>query len=73
LDLNNVTLVGFSMGGGEIALLNTGGTMSAVPPFLLKTDNNPEGVATPSGLWWAGGGWINMQAWAALGTVGGWT
>ena len=53
LDLNNVTLVGFSMGGGEIArYLGTYGDariarvafVSAVPPFLLKTDNNPEGV-----------------------------
>ena len=53
LDLNQVTLVGFSMGGGEIArYLGTYGDariarvafVSAVPPFLLKTDNNPEGV-----------------------------
>jgi len=53
LDLNNVTLVGFSMGGGEIArYISTYGDsriarvafVSAVPPFLLKTDNNPDGV-----------------------------
>ena len=53
LDLNNVTLVGFSMGGGEIArYLGTYGDariarvafVSAVTPFMLKTDNNPEGV-----------------------------
>ncbi|ALW85529.1 arylesterase [Hymenobacter sedentarius] len=53
LDLSNVTLVGFSMGGGEIArYLGTYGDariarvafISAVTPFMLKTDNNPEGV-----------------------------
>jgi pimeloyl-ACP methyl ester carboxylesterase len=53
LDLNNVTLVGFSMGGGEIArYLGTYGDariarvafVGAVTPFMLKTDNNPEGV-----------------------------
>ena len=53
LDLNNVSLVGFSMGGGEIArYIGTYGDariarvafVSAVPPFLLKTENNPEGV-----------------------------
>ena len=53
LDLHNVSLVGFSMGGGEIArYIGTYGDariarvafVSAVPPFLLKTENNPEGV-----------------------------
>ncbi|MBD2724048.1 alpha/beta fold hydrolase [Hymenobacter armeniacus] len=53
LDLNQVTLVGFSMGGGEIArYIGTYGDkriarvafVGAVTPFLLKTDNNPEGV-----------------------------
>ena len=53
LDLQHVTLVGFSMGGGEIArYIGTYGDariarvafVSAVPPFLLKTDNNPDGV-----------------------------
>jgi non-heme chloroperoxidase len=53
LDLKDVTLVGFSMGGGEIARyigrygearLARVAFVSAVPPFLLKTDNNPEGV-----------------------------
>jgi len=53
LDLNQVTLVGFSMGGGEIArYIGTYGDariarvafVGAVTPFMLKTDNNPEGV-----------------------------
>ncbi|NQX29041.1 alpha/beta hydrolase [Microbacteriaceae bacterium VKM Ac-2854] len=52
LDLNDVTLVGFSMGGGEVArYVSTYGTArlhsvvfaSAVPPYLLKTADNPEG------------------------------
>jgi pimeloyl-ACP methyl ester carboxylesterase len=53
LDLYNVTLVGFSMGGAEVACsskYNTEGRVtkaafvSAVTPFLLKTDSNPDGV-----------------------------
>lgn len=53
LDLVGATLVGFSMGGGEVArYLGTYGServeravfISAVPPFLLKTSENPEGV-----------------------------
>lgn len=49
----NVTLVGFSMGGGEVAryLSNHGGRgvvkaalISAVVPYMLQTDDNPEGV-----------------------------
>jgi pimeloyl-ACP methyl ester carboxylesterase len=49
LDLRNVTLVGFSMGGGEVArYLRKYGSravfMAAIPPFLLKTSDNPEGV-----------------------------
>jgi pimeloyl-ACP methyl ester carboxylesterase len=53
LSLSNVTLVGFSMGGGEIArYLGTYGSskvarvayISAVTPYLLKTDDNPDGV-----------------------------
>ena len=52
LDLNDVTLVGFSMGGGEVArYATTYGTerlhsvvfASAVPPYMAKTDDNPEG------------------------------
>src|SRR2546428_2841368 len=53
LDLRDVALVGFSMGGGEVArYLGTHGSkrvskavfISAVPPFLLKTADNPGGV-----------------------------
>ena len=52
LDLNDATLVGFSMGGGEVArYLSSYGTervskavlAAAVPPYLYKTDDNPEG------------------------------
>ena len=51
-DLRDVTLVGFSMGGGEVArYISRYGTgrvakavfTSAITPFLLKTDDNPEG------------------------------
>lgn len=53
LDLHDVVLVGFSMGGGEVAryMSRHGGAriakavlISAVPPFLLKTADNPDGV-----------------------------
>jgi non-heme chloroperoxidase len=53
LDLRDVTLAGFSMGGGEVArYIGRYGTgrvakaalLGAVPPFLLKTGDNPEGV-----------------------------
>jgi pimeloyl-ACP methyl ester carboxylesterase len=53
LDLSQVTLVGFSMGGGEAAryLGRRGGAraargvlISAVTPFLLKTPDHPGGV-----------------------------
>lgn len=53
LDLRDFALVGFSMGGGEVARYigkygSKGVTkavfMSSVPPFLLKTNDNPEGV-----------------------------
>ena len=53
LKLNDFTLVGFSMGGGEIARYfgkyGSNGARKAVfiggvPPFLLKTDDNPEGL-----------------------------
>jgi len=53
LDLREATLVGFSMGGGEVArYLGKYGSkrvaravfMAAIPPFLLKTPDNSEGV-----------------------------
>lgn len=52
LDLHDATLVGFSMGGGEVArYLGTYGSSriagavfaAAVPPYLYKTDDNPDG------------------------------
>lgn len=57
LGLQDVTLVGFSMGGGEVARyiarhgeqrLRSVVFAAAVPPYLLKTDDNPEGPLTPS-------------------------
>ncbi|HEY4051034.1 MAG TPA: alpha/beta hydrolase [Acidobacteriaceae bacterium] len=53
LDLHDFALVGFSMGGGEVArYLGKHGSkgvtkavfISSVPPFLLKTPDNPDGV-----------------------------
>lgn len=53
LDLRDVTLVGFSTGGGEVArYVGRHGTarvaqvvlVSAVPPFMLRTPDNPHGV-----------------------------
>jgi len=53
LKLNDFILVGFSMGGGEVArYLRKYGSkgvskaviISGVPPYLLKTADNPEGV-----------------------------
>lgn len=53
LKLKNFSLVGFSMGGGEVArYLGKYGSkgvskaviIGGVPPFLLKTADNPEGV-----------------------------
>jgi len=53
LDLKNVVLAGFSMGGGEVvryfglfagARVAKAILVSAVPPFLLKTADNPDGV-----------------------------
>lgn len=52
LDLHDVTLIGFSMGGGELArYVSTYGQgriaklvfASAVPPYLYKSDDNPDG------------------------------
>jgi non-heme chloroperoxidase len=53
LNLKNSTLVGFSMGGGEVvrylSLYGTGRVakavlVSSVTPYLLRTDDNPDGV-----------------------------
>lgn len=53
LDLQNLTLVGFSTGGGEVArYVGRHGTarvkkivlVSAVPPFMLQAPDNPHGV-----------------------------
>ena len=52
LDLQDATIVGFSMGGGEVAryIGNYGSERiskavlaSAVPPYLFKADDNPDG------------------------------
>lgn len=52
LDLREATLVGFSMGGGEVArYISTYGTervskavfAAAVPPYLYKAEDNPDG------------------------------
>jgi non-heme chloroperoxidase len=53
LELEDVTLVGFSMGGGEVVryFSRHGGVhvskvvlISAITPYMLKTDSNPDGV-----------------------------
>lgn len=53
LDLNDVTLVGHSTGGGEVTrYIGRHGTgrvarlvlIGAIPPLMLKTDANPEGT-----------------------------
>jgi non-heme chloroperoxidase len=53
LDLNDATLIGHSMGTGEVTrYLATYGSsrvdravlVSPIPPFLLQTDDNPEGL-----------------------------
>jgi non-heme chloroperoxidase len=53
LDLRDFALVGFSMGGGEVARyigkfgsknVSKAVFVSGVPPYLLKTPDNPEGV-----------------------------
>jgi non-heme chloroperoxidase len=53
LDLKNVILVGFSTGGGEVArYIGRHGTkrvakavlVAAVPPLMVKTNQNPDGV-----------------------------
>jgi non-heme chloroperoxidase len=53
LDLHNFALVGFSMGGGEVARyigkfgskgVSKAVIIGGVPPYLLKTADNPDGV-----------------------------
>jgi non-heme chloroperoxidase len=53
LDLSDATLVGHSMGTGEVtrylgtygsARIARGVLVSPIPPFLLETDDNPEGL-----------------------------
>ena len=50
---NNATIIGFSMGGGEVARymsrhggknISQAGLIAAVVPYMLKTDSNPNGV-----------------------------
>ena len=52
LDLTDATIVGFSMGGGEVARylgahgdgrIRSAVLAAAVPPYLLKTEDNPDG------------------------------
>jgi len=56
LRLRDFALVGFSMGGGEVARyqgrygskdITKSVIISGVPPYLLKTSDNPEGVDKP--------------------------
>ena len=56
LDLHDATLVGFSMGGGEVARylssydderVRSVVFAAAVPPYLLKGDDNPDGPLEP--------------------------
>src|SRR5881396_2452517 len=53
LDLRDFALVGFSMGGGEVARylgkfgsagVRKAAILGGIPPYLLKTADNPEGV-----------------------------
>lgn len=59
LDLQDATLIGFSMGGGEVArYVGSYGTdrlqsivfAAAIPPCLLKSDDNPDGGLDRAGL-----------------------
>ena len=56
-DLHDVTLVGFSMGGGEVARyvalfgedrLQSVVFAAAITPFLMKSSDNPDGPLTPA-------------------------
>src|SRR6185312_7230123 len=53
LDLHDIVLVGFSMGTGEVtrylgsygsARVRKAALLGAIPPYLRKTEDNPEGV-----------------------------
>jgi non-heme chloroperoxidase len=53
LDLSDIVLVGFSMGTGEVtrylgsygsARIRKAALLGAIPPYLRKTEDNPEGV-----------------------------
>jgi non-heme chloroperoxidase len=53
LDLNDVVLVGFSMGSGEVTRylasygsgrVRKAALLGAIPPYLRKTEDNPDGV-----------------------------
>ena len=55
-DLQDATLVGFSMGGGEVARyiarhgesrLHSVVFAAAVPPYLMRSAGNPDGPLTP--------------------------
>ena len=59
LDLRDAVLVGFSMGGGEVARylanygedrVGAGVFAGAVPPYLLRSDDNPEGGLDDDGV-----------------------
>jgi non-heme chloroperoxidase len=52
LQLNDVSIVGFSMGGGEVSryaglfgtqYLRSAALISSIAPYLLKTEDNPDG------------------------------
>jgi non-heme chloroperoxidase len=53
LDLKNIVLIGFSAGGGEVAryigrhgtkLISKAALIASVPPLMLKTADNPDGL-----------------------------
>lgn len=53
MDVSDATIIGFSMGGGEVARymsrhagrnVKQCGLISSVVPYMLKTDDNPNGV-----------------------------
>ena len=55
LDLRDATIVGFSMGGGEVARyfskygtdrIHSAVFAAAVPPYLMQSDDNPDGPLT---------------------------